>query len=89
MSLFNISPQGKWAILINNEKTEIGQTYSFPKTPIAWQPKQIYRTEKRLRLVQDRSNRKTSQPTAVGWENFYRYNHTRINEISLSVSTGF
>ncbi|MDM8558253.1 hypothetical protein [Candidatus Parabeggiatoa sp. HSG14] len=49
-TLFNISPKGKLAILINNEKVEIGKRYSLPKSQQEWQTGQISRKDKRLRL---------------------------------------
>ncbi|MEK8020082.1 MAG: hypothetical protein VSS75_024680 [Candidatus Parabeggiatoa sp.] len=77
LSLFNISPQGKWAILINNEKTEIGQTYSFPKTPMAWQTEQIYRREKRLRLESGREYFKAVISTKpISWTTFFNADST-------------
>jgi hypothetical protein len=49
-TLFNISPRGKLAILLNNEKVEIGKRYSLPKSQQEWQTGQISRKDNRLRL---------------------------------------
>ncbi|OQY48181.1 MAG: hypothetical protein DRR08_26585 [Candidatus Parabeggiatoa sp. nov. 2] len=66
-TLFNVSPAGKWAILLNNEAIEAGQLYSLPKTRQDWRPGQLFRRDRRLRLEAGREHFKaivTSAPIA-------------------------
>jgi hypothetical protein len=66
-TLFNVSPSGKWLILLNNEAIEAGQLYSMPKTRYDWRPGEILRRDRRLRLEAGREHFKaivTSAPVA-------------------------
>ncbi|RKZ81992.1 MAG: hypothetical protein DRR19_21365 [Candidatus Parabeggiatoa sp. nov. 1] len=50
-TLFNVAAADKWAILLENDKVEVGQLYSLPKGQAALQPGQNMGMDARLRLT--------------------------------------
>jgi hypothetical protein len=71
LTLFNISPQGKRSILVDNEPIEVGELYTFPR-PTPWQPGQLYKREMELYLEAGRESFKavvTSSP--IKWSKFF------------------
>ena len=49
-TLFNVSPNGKLSIVLNNEPIEVGKLYSLPKAQPDWLPNQFSKQDTRLRL---------------------------------------
>jgi hypothetical protein len=74
LTLFNVSPNGKLSIVLNNEPIEVGKLYSLPKAqPDDWLPNQIFKKYTRLRLEAGREYFKaivTVEPNA--WLEFFK-----------------
>ncbi|MDM8558255.1 hypothetical protein [Candidatus Parabeggiatoa sp. HSG14] len=70
-SLFNVSPDGKWSLFINNETVKVNQLYAFPKQ-VPWQSGQFYKREQRLSLETGREYFKAVvTDTPITWATFF------------------
>jgi hypothetical protein len=75
-SLFNVSPDGKWSLFINNETVKVNQSYTFPKQ-VPWQSGQFYKREQRLSLETGREYFKAIvTDTPITWTTFFASENT-------------
>ncbi len=78
LTLFNISPQKEWSILVENKRIKVDKLYSFPN-PKPWQSGQFSRIEEQLYLEVGREYFKAVVTTApIMWYTFFESKSQKV-----------